>query len=351
MGERFLVVGGDAAGLSAASKARRDAPDVDVTVFERSNWASFGACGLPYYVQGEIATLDELTVMEPRRLVEERGIDLRRRHEVVDVDRAARTVTVESETGRYEEAYDHLLLATGAHAPVPDVPGADLDGVFSVRSPEAGRALKNYVAHHEARPVRGVARDRDRVRSGLDRGDVETVGIVGANKIGVELAEAFLGRGLDVHVFESGTRVLPSFGRDVAEMVEDHLREAGVDLHLRRSVERFHGRDGRVTDVETSDGAVAVDAVVADVGVEPNVDLAVGAGIELGETGAIATDEYGRTNDPVVYAAGDCAEKRPASPGRRSTGPTGWRPTARGGPSDGPSRADPRPSASSSGRS
>ena len=311
MGGQFVIVGGDAAGMSAASKAKRDDPDRDVLVLERGDWVAFGACGLPYYIQGEIATLEELEVMEPRRIIEERGIDLRRHHEVVSIDRADQAVTVAGEDGRYEEPYDELLLATGGRARLPAVPGADLEGIFSVRSLEAGQALKHYISHHEASPTRGrqAAHPAD-VGTHLDQEAVEVVGIVGAHKIGLELAEAFVERGLEVRVFDSRPRVLPLFGKEVGEMVEDHLRDAGVTLHLMTTVEEFLGEDGRVTAVETDEKTVAVDAVVADVGVEPRVDLAAAAGIELGSTGAIATDRFGRTNDPAVYAAGDCAEKR-----------------------------------------
>ena len=310
MASTFVVVGGDAAGMSAAGKAKRDAPETDVVVLERGDWVSYGACGLPYYVQGKIADLEELQVLDPRRIVEDRGIDLRRHHEVTAVDPEARTVTVERDDGRYEQAYDELLLATGASATVPDVPGADLAGVFSIRSLEAGRALKQYLAPHDRPPASASAAEHgEELLAHLDD-DPEAVAVVGANKIGIELAEAFVERGLPVHLFDEGARVLPSFGSDVAGMVEDHLRDDGVTLHLETAVQGFRGDGERVTGVETAEGTAAVDAVVADVGVEPNVELARDAGVELGPTGAVATDEYGLTSEPDVYAAGDCAEKR-----------------------------------------
>ena len=316
MTERFVVVGGDAAGMSAAGKAKRDAPDIDVVVLERGDWASYGACGLPYYVKGEIADLEDLVVVRPEKFVEERGIDLRRHHEVVAIDRETERVTVdagddpEATDDRYELGYDDLLVATGGRAALPDVPGTDLDGVFAVRNLETGRALRNYVVHENAPDVPAVKSGYGaEFRSYLTEADPEAVAVLGANKIGIELAEAFDARGLEVHVFEAGDRVLPAFGPDAAAVVEDHLREQGVVLHLGTPVERLAG-DGRVAAVETAEGSVAVDAAVADLGVEPNVEVAAEAGIELGSTGAIVTDEYGRTNDPDVYAAGDCAEKR-----------------------------------------
>ena len=303
--------------MSAAGKAKRDSPEAEVVVFERGDWVSYGACGLPYYVKGEIADIEDLVVVKPWKFVEERGIDVRRHHEVVAVDREERTVTVESDDGRYHTSYDHLLLATGGRAALPDVPGTDLDGVFSIRSLAAGRALKDYLAPHavpsprDAPPARdeGSPGDEEAVGDYLAETEVDTVAVVGANKIGLELADAFLARGLSVHVFDTESRVLPAFGPDVAGMVETHLREGGVRVHLDTPVEAFRG-EGAVEAVETPDSTVEVDAVVSDVGVEPDTELAEAADVSLGPTGAIATDEYGRTNDPRVYAAGDCAEKR-----------------------------------------
>ena len=298
--------------MSAAGKAKRDSPETEVVVFERGDWVSYGACGLPYYVKGEIADIEDLVVVKPWRFVEERGIDVRRHHEVVAVDRETQTVTVESDDGRYRESYDDLLLATGGTAALPEVPGTELDGVFSIRSLAAGRALRDYLAPHDEPPALGGSATLERGDGSggyLAEAEPDTVAVVGANKIGLELAEAFHARGLEVHVFDANSRVLPAFGADVAEMVESHLREGGVHLHLDTAVEAFRG-DSAVEAVETTDATIDVGAVVADVGVEPNTALAEAAGIALGPTGAIATDGYGRTNDPRVYAAGDCAEKR-----------------------------------------
>ncbi|MFB6172079.1 MAG: FAD-dependent oxidoreductase [Haloarculaceae archaeon] len=309
MGNRFLVVGGDAAGMSAAGKALRDDPDREVVVFEQGEWVAYGACGLPYYEAGVVDDLSDLVVVDPAE-IEARGIDLRRGHDVVDVDADARTVTVAAADGRYEAAYDDLLLATGGRATFPDVPGADLAGAFAVRNLAAGRALHNYVVPEERPPVAAVeAGYGAALRRHLATARPAVAGVIGANKIGLEMAEAFLARGLDVHVFESGSQVLPAFGAAAAGVVADHLREQGVTLHLDATVEALAGTGGRVAAVETDVGRVPVDVVLVDVGIEPNVDLAQAAGAALGETGAVAVDEYGETSVPHVYAAGDCAEK------------------------------------------
>jgi len=314
MSGRFVVVGGDAAGLSAAAKARREDPDREVVVLERGEWVSYGACGVPYYVRGEIAELEDLLVSSPGKLVGKYGIDLRRRHEVVDVDPEGRTVTVDGEDGRYELQYGDLLIATGGRGAELDVPGSDLNGVFTVRNLEDGRALREYLTPGKAHRSGVETPATDRFHEHLN--EVESVAVVGANKIGLELVEAFDARGLDVHVvddgshiFEKGPLTLPPFGEAAAGVVEEHLREHGITLHLDATVERFVGENGELTAVETDRERVPAEAVLIEEGVQPNVELAADAGIELGRTGAIATDEYGRTSESHVYAAGDCAEK------------------------------------------
>src|SRR6056297_1987475 len=309
MGDTFVVVGGDAAGMSAASKAKREESDLDVVVFEKGEWVSYGACGMPYYVKGDVAELEDLVAITPAEVREERDVDLRTGSEVVAVDRESRTVTVENDEGTYEQAYDDLLIATGARAIRPPIDGMDLDGVFTFHSMDSARAVRDAVAG-ETPPEEGYGSE---VGEYLDGEQPDSVAIVGAGYIGLEMAEAFDARGLDVTVFEMLPHVLDPFGEPIAERVEEHLREQGVELHLDTMVEEIAGEDGKVAAIETGgDDAEGDrypgDAVLVATGVAPSAELAAEAGVELGETGAIATDEYGRTNDDTVYAAGDCAE-------------------------------------------
>ena len=285
MAETFVVVGGDAAGMSAASKARREDPDLEIVAFERGEWVSYAACGMPYYVKGEIDSLDDLVQVTPEAFRTERDIDLRTGHEVVAIDPDGRTVTVSADGESFEQPYDHLLVATGAHAIEPPFAGLDLEGVFTIHDMDHADEIHDFV----------------------DASTPETAAIVGGGYVGIEMAEALAGRGMDVHLFEMLPHVLQPFGESVAAVVEDHLRERGVTLHLETAVEGFAG-DGTVEAVELEDASVPADVVVVGVGVAPNVELAEAAGIEVGETGAIATDAYGRTNLDDVYAAGDCAD-------------------------------------------
>jgi NADPH-dependent 2,4-dienoyl-CoA reductase/sulfur reductase-like enzyme len=303
--DTFVVVGGDAAGMSAASKAKRDDPDLEVVVFEKGEWVSYGACGLPYYVKGEIQSLEELVSVTPEEFREQRDIDLRTGHEVVEVDPADRTVTAEGPDGEVVQGYDHLLVATGASAVTPPVDGIDREGVYTLGSMSDGKELRDYVTR--ARD----SGDLDQPDSGPACSFLEDcegpVGIVGGGYIGVEMAEALAANGFEVHLFQRGERILAPFSEATSEAVQEHLDDRDVAVYLEAAVERLDG-DDRVETVVTADRRVPVEMVLVGTGVRPRTALAEAAGVELGPTGAIATDSYRETSLPDVYAAGDCAE-------------------------------------------
>ena len=303
----FVVVGGDAAGMSAASKAKRDDPDLEVVVFEKGEWVSYGACGLPYYVKGEIQSLEALVSVTPEEFREERDIDLRTGHEVVAIDPDARTVTADPVDGAEAtvQRYDHLLLATGAEAVVPSLDGTDREGVYTLGSMSDGKELREYVSRARSResfqqPDRGPACRHLEDCAG-------PVAVVGGGYVGLEMAEALAANGFEVNLFQRGDRVLNGFSEATSEAVADHLREEDVLVHLGADVLELAGDDA-VEAVVTDDGRIDVEMVLLGTGVRPRTTLADAAGIVLGETGAIATDAYCETSVPDVYAAGDCAE-------------------------------------------
>lgn len=314
MNKTFVIIGGDAAGMSAASKAKREAPDIDVVVFEKGDWISYGACGLPYYVKGDIESLEELISVTPEEAIHERDIDLRLHHEVTAIDRDAQTITARTDDGKktIEQPYDDLLIATGARATLPSIEGTDLGGVFTLHSLADGQLLREALSGNGPKRRGGSQRHETLTETSvlryLNSETPDTVGIIGGGVLGIEMAEAFEANGLDVHLFHRGDQVLKPFGEAVAREVEDHLREHDVTVHLETEIDRVIGDAGRVTALDAGETTIPVDLVLFGTGVKPNVDLATTAEIERGTTGAIAIDEYGRTNDDHVFAAGDCAE-------------------------------------------
>ncbi|QSW99748.1 FAD-dependent oxidoreductase [Haloterrigena alkaliphila] len=326
MTDTFVIVGGDAAGMAAASKARREDSDLEIVVFEKGEWVSYGACGLPYYVKGEIQSLEALVSVTPQEFREERDIDLRTGHEVVAIDPDERTVTAESDDGDVVQPYDHLLLATGAESVVPPIGGVDLEGVYTLGSMSDGKELREYVARARSdesfqQPDRGPACRYLEDCTG-------PVAVVGGGYIGIEMAEALAANDFEVHLFQRGDRVLKGFSEATSEAVAAHLRDQDVTLYLGSEVRELAGSGasddsegrspssnrtqsddaGEVGAVVTETERVPVDMVLLGTGVRPRTALAENAGLEIGPTGAIATDAYRETSAPDVYAAGDCAE-------------------------------------------
>jgi NADPH-dependent 2,4-dienoyl-CoA reductase/sulfur reductase-like enzyme len=291
MGQRRLVViGGDAAGMSAASQARRRcAPhELGIVAFERGRRTSYSACGIPYWISGAVEREEQLISRTPEQH-RSNGIDMRMRTEVVGIDVAARRVHArELDGGReYDEPYDDLVYATGSIPMRPPVPGIDAPGVFGVQTLDDGAAL----------------------RAALE-GDVRRVVIVGGGYIGLEVAEACQVRGLDATVVDLSPQPLGTFDPDVGAYVADAVRGIGVTLVLSDGVAEIEtGAGGRAVGVRTASGRrLPADVVVLGLGVRPNVALAREAGIPLGTSGGIAVDHRMRTKVAGVWAAGDCVE-------------------------------------------
>src|SRR6056297_1044883 len=233
MTDPFVVVGGDAAGLSAASKFARENPDGDVVVFEKGRWVSYAHCGTPYYVKGEVDRLTDLLSLSPEEAAD-RGIDLRREHEVVAVDTDAQTVTVEGGGERFEQPYGDLLVATGAHAVTDPIDGFDRDMAFTMHGLDSAAAVRAALADPDEPAVDTSIEyvDDDLVDHYAAMEPPERVAIVGGGYVGVEMAEAFSAHGLAVHVFQRGDHLLSPFGEAVGEQAAEALEAGGVTLHL-----------------------------------------------------------------------------------------------------------------------
>lgn len=285
---RVVVIGGVAAGMSAASQVRRRLPGASVIVFERGDDVSYGACGMPYNIEAPERRIDDLVVISAARFRSERNIDVRTGHDVIAIDTAGKTVRVlDRDSGKQSvEAWDQLVIATGARAARPPLPGIDLPGVFVLRELSDGAAIKRYL--ESASPRRAV--------------------IIGAGYIGMEMAEALRGRDLDVTVLEKQTQILPGYDPAIADIALAKLHAEDVAVRTDTTITRIEaGGDGALR-VCTASGCHEAELVLVSVGVRPNAELARDAGIALGHTGAIAVDHAMRTSAPDVFAAGDCAE-------------------------------------------
>jgi NADPH-dependent 2,4-dienoyl-CoA reductase/sulfur reductase-like enzyme len=289
--ERLVVIGGDAAGMSAASQARRlRGPDeLEILAFERGHFTSYAACGIPYWIAGMIDERDRLVARRPEVFREKQHIDVRTRHEVVGIDTDARCVTVRDlDAGEEQQhGYDQLLVATGATPIRPPVPGMDADGVFGVQTLDHGQQVLDALADRD--PQRAV--------------------VVGAGYIGIEMAEAMKLRGLEVHVVEMAPQPMSTMDAELGAKIADAMRGMGITLHLDTAVEGIEtGADGWVRAVATADGTIDADLVVLGTGTRPFSDLARDAGIPTGPSRGIVTDRRQRTPVDGVWAAGDCAE-------------------------------------------
>jgi CoA-dependent NAD(P)H sulfur oxidoreductase len=288
MGERLVVIGGVAAGMSAASRARRLNPKIEIMVFEKSGFVSYGSCGLPYFVSDVIKAPENLVVYDAKFFKEKRNIDVYLHHEVLKIFPAKRSVLVKDleKDKEFEVGYDKLVIATGARAVKPNIKGIDLNGIFTIRFLEDGIAIKNFI--RENSPKKAL--------------------IIGAGYIGMEMAEALVSLGIDVTIVEVMPNILGSMDDEINEVVEAELQKNGVKLLKSTSVVEFVG-DGFVRKaILNNDSSLDVDLVIVGAGIKPNSEIARDAGIEIGRSGAIAVNQRMETNIPGVFAAGDCAE-------------------------------------------
>jgi NADPH-dependent 2,4-dienoyl-CoA reductase/sulfur reductase-like enzyme len=284
---QFVVIGGDAAGMSAASRAKRNAPDLDVVVFEQTQDVSYSACGMPYTIADGRRQLDELVVRRAEVFRQKQGIDLRTGHRVEAVDpRAKRVRGVTQEGRRFEIDFDKLLIATGASPRRPEIPGAGLKGVMALKSLEDGRAIQALLAEKSVR--RAV--------------------ILGMGYIALEMCEALRARGLAVDMIKPGPVLLPWLHPDLAAIVRQELEANEVQLHLGRKLQRIESAGPNQLKVVSEGTELECELVLVGTGVAPNSGLAEKAGLQLGPRRSIHVDKTLMTSFPHIYAAGDCAD-------------------------------------------
>lgn len=281
---RLIIIGAVAAGTSAAAKARRNNEENEIIIYDKDNFISYSACGMPYYLGGEIESADELTPRDPLFFKTKYNVDIKTRHEVTSINPENKTLEVKNLISGevFTDSYDKLIIATGAKAVVPPIKGADSAHVFTLRNINDMNSIKYFI----------------------DENNIKSTVIVGTGFIGLEVCENLKGLGIDVTMVERLPQVTPGLDSDMALYVEEHLEENGVTVFTDLSAKE-------ITEdcVVLSNGkSIKADMVLLATGVRPNVDLAKEAGIELGTTGAIKVDEKMRTNIEDIYSCGDCIE-------------------------------------------
>jgi len=312
MNRRIVIIGAVALGPKAACRARRVDPDAEVTLIEQNRYFSYGGCGIPFFVSGDISEIQTLMstsfhmVRDENFFLEAKGVKVRTRTRAVAIDRGNRKVRIKDlETNQEEDLpYDALVLATGASPIRPALPGRDLKGITCLSHP--GEALT--------------------VKTALSQGEVSHCLIIGAGPIGLETAQAVSDLwGVETTVVEAKERILPGLlDQDLGEMLTQELKSKGVNLLLGEKVVGFRGDDqGRVIAAITERQELPADLVILAVGVRPNTELARRAGLTLGPTGAIQVNEYLQTSDPNIYAGGDCIELPNLITGRPTWTPSG----------------------------
>ncbi len=281
---KVLIVGGVAGGAGAATRLRRQSEDAEIILFEKGEHISYANCGLPYYIGGTIKEKERLIVTSPKLLRERFRIDVRTMSEVMKIDRTKKTVIVQNhkDGSSYEESYDKLILSPGAQPKRPNLPGIELNGIFTLRTVPDTYQIDTYINENK----------------------VKNAVVVGAGYIGVEMAENLKERGLNVTVVEFLDQAIASFDPEMAAILHRHLRENGIDLLFGTGVQGFEKAENIKVKL-TGEKEIEADLVILSIGVAPDSCLAKEAGLELGVGGSIKVDDTFATSDPDIFAVGD----------------------------------------------
>jgi NADPH-dependent 2,4-dienoyl-CoA reductase/sulfur reductase-like enzyme/rhodanese-related sulfurtransferase len=308
--KRIVVIGGSAAGPKAAARAKRLAPDAEVTIIQRAPELSMASCGYPYFVGGVFNNRNSLLstpygeVRDPNFFVNTKGVVAKTETEVTAIDRSARTVSCRDlKSGAVDNVlYDTLIIATGAKPRRPPVPGIDLEGVTTLQS----------------------MRDADFLRRIRDEGTIKKAVVIGGGLIGIETCEALQLSGIDITVIEMLPQILMFLDWEMAKVLENHVRSKAANVITDVKLAGFIGENGKLTGVKLENGTeLPCELAVLAIGVVPNVELAQAAGLEIGATGGILVNEYMQTTDPDIYAVGDCVELLHRVTGKKTRAPFG----------------------------
>lgn len=285
--KKLVIIGGDAAGMSAASKIRREQPEREIVVFERGNHTSYAACGIPYYIGGQIKSSENLIARKPEIFIGKNNIDVRIQQEVTEIDIENKKVKVKNNNEYYWESWDELLIATGASPIVPPLQGIDAKGIFSLSTLQSGIDVFNYIGNFH--PKKAV--------------------VIGGGYIGIELVEALHNLSMDVTLIDKAPQLMSTLDKDMADLIFNYLKKQGVKVFLEEELSKFEkDNDDKLKAVITDKQSIDADIAILGMGVKPNSELAKKAGIEIGESKAIQVNKNLETSIPNIWAAGDCAE-------------------------------------------
>lgn len=311
MNKKIVIVGGVAAGPKAACRVKRLMQDAEVTIIDQDTLFSYGGCGIPYYVSGDVSDEDELRSTSFRMVRNEnfflsaKGVIVKSGTRGVSIDRHAKTLQVEDvASGEMSDIpYDTLMIATGSRPFVLPIPGADLDGVFTISDLHKAIEIKDRIAKKK----------------------VEKAVVIGGGAIGLEMAEAFKDLwGVETSVVEFMPQILPRIvDKPFASMVTKHMRDNDVDIFLGEGAVEILGKDGKVTGLRTANRTIEADMVIMAAGVRPRSEIAAEAGLQISPMGAIVVNERMQTSDPSIYAAGDCVEIMNLVSGKKIFAPLG----------------------------
>ena len=296
---KIIVIGAVAAGTSAAAKARRNSEDAEITIYEKDSFISYSGCGMPYYLGGEVERAAELTPRDPAFFQSKYNVTIKTQHEVLSIDSVKKSISVKhlATSEVFTDTYDKLIFATGARAVTPPIPGREKEHVFTLRN----------------------INDMLNIESYLNRKKPKSAAIIGTGFIGLEMCESLTRLGLTVTMLEKLPQVTPGLDSDMAIHVEEHLKKSGVGVFTGVSITEISQNE-----VLLADGtAIPAELVLLSTGVRPNSELAAGAGVSLGKSGAILVNPRMETNLPGVYACGDCIEQFHVVTGKQVYRPLG----------------------------
>lgn len=295
---KIVIVGGVAGGASAAAKARRTNEAADITIFEKGPYVSFANCGLPYYVGETISDRQELLLQSPEKFWKRFRVMVKVRHEVLKITRQNNEVVVKNlETGViFSQPYDKLILAPGAGAIVPNLPGIRSRNIFTVKTVPDSDAIRSFLTHHPSCKAL----------------------VIGGGFIGLETAEALVSRGLEVTVVELAPQILPALDTDMAALVTEHLINRGVRVITGDGIKAFQAQDDLAVEAQLGSGRrLPMDLAILSIGVRPELKLAREGELDIGQAGGIVVNDHQQTSDPDIYAAGDAVETIHLVTGRR----------------------------------